>query len=430
VESLAYEGLGAAWGLGCFAFSEKELEKVGLNIRQMKNAYQVIADRIGIAYTPDDINKYIADQLQSLQPSILIDENSREMLRRYELKKENINSKGFFAGIPALALLTKDKDGRKATGYTNMDYYDNPASSAYRPSVTLKKLHTFSHFTYLPGIFITEFNEEAGIVKLKGQDMKSKQNISFKTQKLVLACNVLSTARVVLRSFKKLHIKLPLLCNPYSYIACIQPGRLGKLPSVHKTSTSQLAIFYDKNANQDLVSMASIYSYSSLMLFRILKEMPLNYRDALSIFRYLQSAIVIAGIHHPDHGTDNKYVELAPHSSTPTGDILKAYYSLSKNEEIMIRSNEEGFSKTLRKLGCFPVKKIFPGFGASAHYAGTLPYNENSTPLTLHPGGLLSSTQNVYVADGSGFKYLPAKGLTLTLMANAHNTALNILKND
>jgi hypothetical protein len=40
----------------------------------------------------------------------------------------------------------------------------------------------------------------------------------------------------------------------------------------------------------------------------------------------------------------------------------------------------------------------------------------------------LGGTKNVFVADGSGFKYLPAKGLTLTLMANAHLVALNSLK--
>jgi hypothetical protein len=40
----------------------------------------------------------------------------------------------------------------------------------------------------------------------------------------------------------------------------------------------------------------------------------------------------------------------------------------------------------------------------------------------------LHGTRNVYVADGSGFKYLPAKGITFSLMANAHVTAENVLR--
>jgi hypothetical protein len=34
--------------------------------------------------------------------------------------------------------------------------------------------------------------------------------------------------------------------------------------------------------------------------------------------------------------------------------------------------------------------------------------------------GLLAGTRAVHIADGSLLKSLPAKGLTLTLMANAH----------
>ncbi len=42
---------------------------------------------------------------------------------------------------------------------------------------------------------------------------------------------------------------------------------------------------------------------------------------------------------------------------------------------------------------------------------------------TLAPDGRLHGTANVWVADGSGFRFLPAKGVTLTLMANAHRVA-------
>ena len=83
-----------------------------------------------------------------------------------------------------------------------------------------------------------------------------------------------------------------------------------------------------------------------------------------------------------------------------------------------------------RTMGCWPIKKINPGFGASAHYAGSLPFSTKEVLFTIQPGGRLSLTKNVFVADSSGFRYLPAKGITFTLMANAHNTALNVLQNE
>ena len=84
----------------------------------------------------------------------------------------------------------------------------------------------------------------------------------------------------------------------------------------------------------------------------------------------------------------------------------------------------------LRTLGCYPLKRVKPPAGGSIHYAGTLPYSVDERPFSLATDGRLHRTRRVYVADGSGFRFLPAKGLTLTLMANAHRTACAMLRNE
>ncbi len=76
-----------------------------------------------------------------------------------------------------------------------------------------------------------------------------------------------------------------------------------------------------------------------------------------------------------------------------------------------VQRTEKLFRKVLKQVGCWPIKKVFPGFGASAHYAGTLPFSDNPDAFGLRSCGKLISTRNVYAADASGFKYLPAKGL-------------------
>ncbi|MGZ5134821.1 MAG: hypothetical protein ACXWCG_06715 [Flavitalea sp.] len=192
----------------------------------------------------------------------------------------------------------------------------------------------------------------------------------------------------------------------------------------------QLSLFHDPNQQNDDVAMASIYSYESLLLFRILKELPVGFKDALQVMRLLMPSIVIAGIHHPDENTSMKYLSLKKSQNTHTGDILQASYQLSEEEKMKIEKRERKFCSIFRQLDCIPLKKITPMHGASIHYAGVLPFNENNDPLTLHPSGRLSTTQNIFVADGSGFKYLPAKGITFSLMANAHRIALNALGNE
>jgi len=81
----------------------------------------------------------------------------------------------------------------------------------------------------------------------------------------------------------------------------------------------------------------------------------------------------------------------------------------------------------MRKTGTFALKRINPGYGASVHYAGTLPFSNEEKPFTLARNGRLHGTKHVFVADSSGFEYLPSRGVTFTLLANAHNVAEGVL---
>lgn len=422
LESFTTGGLGNAWGLGCFTFSEAELLKAKLHPQKITEAYEVVARRIGISYSADDISAYTANGLSSLQPGIEIDDNSKEILRRYQKNKKQINGQAFYAGVPALALLTQPKDGRKPTDYTNMDFYYNFGSAAYRPSVTLKHLKKFSNFVHQRGVVITRFDEQENFVEVSGIEAGASQTIQFKTKNLVLACNVFGTARIALRSLQRFDKKIPVLSNAYSMLSTLQWSRLGKIPSDKKTSTAQLCLFFDEKHDHSYVPMASLYSYSSLMLFRLLKKLPLNFRDSRRILQYLQPAVVIAGIHHPSSSDDGGSAHLCT-----DGTLVVTYQNAGRN---LIDATEKRFARVLRQLGCIPFKKIVPPRGASAHYAGTLPFSDNGALLSLSAEGLLSGTKNVFVADASGFHYLPAKGPTLTIMANAHTVALNVNKHD
>jgi hypothetical protein len=154
----------------------------------------------------------------------------------------------------------------------------------------------------------------------------------------------------------------------------------------------------------------------------------LNFADGRAIMQYLQSSVIIAGIHHPDSASTSKFLELGEDHNSITHDKLHVHYSMSSDETYRTNRRERSYMSALRTLRCFPIKRVYPGFGSSIHYGGTLPYNREDVPYTLAPNGRLHGTRNVHVADGSGLRYLPAKGVTFSLMANAHLVAKNALK--
>ena len=81
----------------------------------------------------------------------------------------------------------------------------------------------------------------------------------------------------------------------------------------------------------------------------------------------------------------------------------------------------------MRKLGCWPIRRVHSGPGSSLHYGGQFPANPREEPFTTAQTGRLHGTRQVFVGDGSGFRYLPAKGLPFTLMANADRVATAML---
>jgi hypothetical protein len=429
VESLAYGGLGNGWGLGSCVFSDKEAEAAGLDAQKMKAAYQTVANRIGISGAQDDITAYTTAHLHNIMPPAPVDSNQEQLRINYNRKKQWFAQNNFFLGRTALALITKDKDHRKAYQPKDLDFYSDKDQSAYRPWITINELKNKNNFSYKGGIIVKQFKElENGDVEIITWNKDKNEEEIFRTQKLVLAPGVLGTARIVLRSSSKENQTLPLLCNPYAYFPCINFSQLGKTFQRNTSGFAQLSLFHDNNMQGVDIAMASLYSYKSLMLFRIIKEAPVNFRDGISLLNFLMPAFVIMGLFHPEKSGGEKSLSLRKDVLKITSDSLQAEYLLSETEQQKISDRNSLFKKAMSKLGAFPVKMIDPGMGSSIHYAGILPFENEHKSFSLSPDGRLHGTQNVFVADGSGFRFLPAKGLTLSLMANAHNVAQNALK--
>lgn len=430
LESLAYGGLGAGWGLQCWKFSDYDLRESGLDLARMHGAYEKIASRVGMSATEDAAAKYTINGLRNYQPSPKLDRNHRYIQRAYDKNRGLLQKRGFILGRTPLALITKDFGSRKGYKYRDMDFYSDNDQSAWRPWITINQLRQRKNFTYMPNLLVTKFAEKSHHTEVYAIDTKSNEEKVFKCRKLVLAGGALGSARIVLRSANDYNAKLPLLCNPYHYVPCIQPKYLGRGAEKRKLGFTQLSLFYDiKGTNED-VSVSSLYSYQSLMLFRLIRHIPLNFADARVITQYLMSGLVIMGIHHPDKPSKDKFIQLNKDVATLTGDHLRAHYTSSRSEQREHRRREKMYLKAMRKMGTFGLKIMDPGNGASIHYAGTLPYSDKKERHHLDPSGRLHFTKSVYVADSSGFKYLPAKGLTFSLMANAHIVAENVVSDE
>jgi len=426
-ESLGYGGMGIGWGLQSWEYNKEDIEATGLDAAKMAEAYSAVVKRIGVCASDNDATKLTINKLRDYQPAPKMDRNNTHMYKKYTDHRKGFNRNGIVVGQTPLALLTKDMGQRKKYTYTGMDFYADPGKSAWRPWITVDQLKKESNFTYIDGYLVVSFKEKKDYTEVHCLRVDNDKPAVFRCRKLVLGCGALGSARILLRSFKEKGTRLPILSNQYTYIPCVQPRLVGKALEPRKLGFAQLSIFLDKAKLGAKASMASLHSYQSLMLFRVIPQVPFNFVDAKVLMRYLSSAIIIMGVYHPDSQSKNKYVQLVPDRKSPTGDKLKVVYSLAPDEEKEFKAREKKFMKAARKLGAYPLKRIDPGFGSGIHYGGTIPFSDQEKPYTLSPTGRLHKTKSVYVADSSGFTYLPSQGLTLSIIANAHAVAKEAL---
>ncbi len=420
MQSFALGGLGAGWGASTMPYVDEELADWPISRADLQPHYEAVAARIGVCGANNDDLVPFVGRIKNMLPPAKMDSNARTIFTRYKRLRPHLNACGFFVGAPRLALCTREHHGRGPLQYNDMEFWTDHERAVYRPRYTVEELRHFPGFSFHGGLLVERFNEEEGRsrISVSARDVLSNERVEFRARRLVLAAGAINTARLVLRSLDKHNVSVPFVCNPYTYFPSINVRRLGQATRDRRHSLTQLTMVYDPDGSRAHVLQPQLYSYRSLLLFKLLKESPLAHRESIRLMRLLEEYFVIVGVFHEDRPSTQKRLVLR--GDTPDRDCLEIHYDLDRGTEESQRRHERAICGYLRKLGCVPLKAIHPGHGSSIHYGGSFPMTQKGTELTATPEGRLRAAPLVTLADGSTFPHLPAKGLTFTLMANAN----------
>jgi choline dehydrogenase-like flavoprotein len=432
MQSLALGGLAAGWGAGAFPFNDRDLAQWPITREALQPHYEAVARQIGVCgRAHGDLGAELGP-LAALLPAARTDSNGLALFARYRKQRAALRARGFALDAPWLAVATREVGGRGPMQYLDMEFWGDADRAVYRPAWTLEQLRAFPNFEYREATLVEHFAEpQAGRIEVHARHAQSGEALRFECARLVLAAGALGTARIVLASFGMFGERLPLVSNPYTYFPCLNLGMLGRTPRDARHSLTQaMAMFTprgerDAQGNAAAPLMAQAYSYRSLLAFKLIKEMPLPMPQARQLAQLMQPALVIVGVHHADGPAAGKALWLEPGVNGAPA-TLRIEYRPTNEEQEQRRRRERELMRCFRALGCVALRRIDPGHGASIHYGGPLPMQREARALTTELSGRLRGTQGVYVADGAAFPDLPAKGLTLTLMANARRVGAGL----
>lgn len=411
--SLARGGLGAGWSAGVFPFDDGELAAMGLTTADMQPHYDAVVARIGVSGAFDDAAPFWPAS-PGMQPPLDLDTNAETLLGRYAQRRTALNAQGFHLGRTRLAVCTASHRGRGPEAYLDLAYWADQDRSIYRPQWTLEELEAGPRFAYRGRRLVERFEETDGRVRVHTVHADTGAAETHEARALVVAAGTIASSWLVLRSLGRFDAPVPMLCNPYTYVPTVQLAMLGRPARDRRHSLAQLTAMLRLDAPSRLVQ-AQVFSYRSLLTFKLLKESPLGHRTSLRAMRLLIPSLAVLGINHEDHPTPGKTATLRRGAR----DTLEIRYAPDAEETARQRADEATVLRCFRRLGCIPLQAVRPGHGASLHYAGAFPMLPDGGDLTCDRDGRLRATRAVYLADGSVFPWIPPKGLTFNIMANA-----------
>ena len=207
-------------------------------------------------------------------------------------------------------MLSEPRGDRHANAQTDMDFWADTGKSVYRPRFTMEPLRRGSpHFIHQPRLVAKRFREFPGGVTVECDNLDTGSGAVFTARRLLLAAGAINSGRLALASFGGYGQRLPILCNPNHWVAAINLSMLGKPARDRRHSLSQLTVLMraESHAQPDYV-LAQIYSYRSLLQFRLLKDIPLPEKPALLFLRLIATAFTCVNIHFPDYPSADRWI--------------------------------------------------------------------------------------------------------------------------
>jgi choline dehydrogenase-like flavoprotein len=427
--SFAQGGLAEVWTAGVYPFNDYELSDFPFSYESVEPYYDLIARRIGITGTNDDLAQFMPFH-KFIQDPLDLDQHSRHLLLKYEKNKKSFNDTyNCYLGRSRVATLSKQKGTRQGCTYTGRCLWGCPSEALYTPSITLAECKRFPNFTYLPNIYVTHFGFDSNrrITTLIAESTTDSSIQEFSVDKLVLAAGTLSTSRIYLESIWRAtgdRIKLHgLMDNRQILIPFINMNMLGEPNNPRSYQYHQLAMGIVNGTPREYIH-CQITTLKTAIAHPIIQRLPFDLKSSTGLFRNFRSALGLVNVNLQDTRRMDNFVTLDVDPKTETARLNLEYYP-SPEEKGLLRNTIKKVKKMLLKLGCFvpPGMTYVRPIGASVHYSGTIPMSLNQKPHSTSQLCQSSEFSNLFIVDGSVLPFLPAKNTTFTLMANAARVA-------
>ena len=423
--SFAAGGLAETWTAGCYPFNAAEVSDFPFPFAELAAGYDEVAARIGVTGEADDLARFYPVHAHLMEP-LRLDRHSALFMQQYAKHRAALNAgMKCYVGRTRVATLSSDMAGRKACSYLGRCLWGCPTLSLYTPSVTLAECKQFPNFQYVPGQRVTHFRYDsaARVTAAVAVPREGGSAQEFPVETLVLAAGALCSTKIFLDSIHKDSGETPalrgLMDNRQILVPFLNLRLIGARWEPESYQYHLLGLGVEMPDPRHYVH-GQITTLKTAMTHPIMQNLPVDMKTAAFLVKHLHAALGIVNVNHHDAPRPESIVTLEAGAGNGETKLI-VQYAPPLGEAQFMRQSVGTVKRALQKLGCIvpPGMAHVRPMGASAHYAGTLPMSAKKKRFTTSPLGQSHDFENLFIADGATFPFLPAKNITFSLMANA-----------
>jgi len=413
--SYAAGGLSNAWGGQLVRYRPADLALAGdwpIEVGALDPHYVDLEAHIGISGENDDMSEFFG-HVNALQPPAPLVPAAQRLLANYR-RRQSRSSMDLRLGYSRLGLLTQAHRGHEPHRLGQTEFFTTEQEGFYTARRTLRELRSQSGVTYLGGCRLLAYQESDEHVELVMQESSGVlQRIT--ARHLLLACGTLHTARLVLLNRNEQGRQLPFIEHPPTLFPLFMPSMFGT-PLPQKSFPVQLAATL---AASDSREMISIYYPGAMLRADLAADMPLSYKASLRLLPKMLGGLLVGQVWQTARAHAGNTLTLVDDGSIRINFCHREHFN--KLPHLL---------SEFRRIGAFSLSRLAttspPGWGF--HYAGCLPMRASPQAYETHVDGRLWDSRRVRVVDASVLPSLPAKNLSLTMMANAARIAEETLR--
>jgi choline dehydrogenase-like flavoprotein len=418
--SFARGGLSAVWGASVLPYRAEDMSEWPITAADLAPHYRAALAMMPFSGRHDGLE--VEFPLYHENPGMLRGSSQAEsLLRDLGRRASTLTAHGIRFGASRLAVQAQAAGGTPGCVHCGMCIYGCPYEFIYNSAHTLERLKGNAAFTYRAGVVVDRLAETGSQVVVTGRGLEGGEGFQVRADKVLVACGVMSTARIMLTSLDAFDQPVDALDNCYFLLPLV---RYRSEPGALRERLHTLAQVFIEMADPAVGPHGvhlQVYTHNDLFREEVERTLgPLKVLFPMVERSVLGRLLLIQGYLHSDLSARIRIMLRRPgRGKAPTLELAGMANPKTAPALAAMRRRLWAERGSMRALPISWMLRVGqPGRGF--HTGGTFPMRASPGPLETDALGRPHGFTRVHVVDSSVFPSLPATTITLSVMANAH----------